>query len=169
MISVPLFCFRDRTGGRVSGVLLSAALAILAPGALLAQTPPPKPLVFVREVRIDSILLAFGADSARIRAAVTNVIRDAGRLASNITEEVPALDVDVTVPRPLNGGMFDPRGYVRIEVGRNLVERGKASALLWEGMIDLLETPSWHEFTRNTLADVVRAVNRYLLSAIRGS
>jgi hypothetical protein len=126
-------------------------------------------LVFVREVRIDSILLAFGADSARIRAAVVNVIRGAGRLASHITEEVPSLDVDVTVPRPLNGGMFDPRGYVRIEVGRNLVERGKTSTLLWQGMIDLLEVPSWHEFSRHTLADVVRAVNRYLLSGIRGA
>jgi hypothetical protein len=169
MIALPLFCFRDRTRGRLSGVLLSAALATALPDVLLAQTPPPKPLVYVREVRIDSILLAFGADSARIRAAVVNVVRAAARLASHITEEVPSLDVDVTVPRPLNGGIFDPRGYVRIEVGRNLVERGKTSTLLWQGMIDLLAVPSWHEFSRNTLADVVRAVNRYLLSGIRGS
>jgi hypothetical protein len=169
MMALSVFCFRDRTRGRVSSVLLSAVFASLFPDVLLAQTPPPKPMVFVREVRIDSILLAFGADSARIRAAVTNVIRGAGRLASSITDDVPSLDVDVTVPRPLNGGMFDPRGYVRIEVGRNLVERGKARAVLWQGMIDLFEVPSWHEFSRNTLADVVRAVNRYLLSGIRGS
>jgi len=169
MIALPVFCFRDRTRGRLSSVLLSAALATLLPDAVFAQTPQPKPLVFVREVRIDSILLAFGADSARIRAAVINVIRGAGRLAYTITEEVPSLDIDVTVPRSLNGGMFDPRGYVSIEVGRNLVERGKASTLSWQGMIDLLEVPSWHEFSRNTLADVVRAVNKYLLSGLRGS
>jgi hypothetical protein len=169
MIALSVFCCRDRPRGRVSGVLFLAALATLLPNASFAQVPQPKPLVFVREVRIDSIVLAFGADSARIRAAVINVIRGAGRLAPSITDDVPSLDVDVTVPRPLNGGMFDPRGYVSIEVGRNLVERGKASTVLWKGMIDLLAVPSWHEFSRNTLADVVRAVNRYLLSGMRGS
>ena len=169
MIALSVCCCLDRTRGRVPVVLLLAALATLLPGGLLAQTPQPRPSVYVREVRIDSILLAFGADSARIRAAIISVIRGAGRLASSVTDEMPALDVDVTVPRPLNGGIFDPGGYVRIEVGRNLVEQGKAKTVLWQGMIDLLEVPSWHEFSRHTLADVVRAVNRYLLSGIRGA
>jgi hypothetical protein len=119
----------------------------------------PKQSVYVREVRIDSILLVFGADSSRIRAAVL--------LAPDTTG--PALDIDVTVPRSLAGGMFDPRGYVRVEVGRNLVERGKARTVLWQGMVDLPELPTWREFGRNTLPEVVRAVNKYLLSEVRGA
>ena len=126
-----------------------------------------KPAVFVREIRIDSILLAFGVDSVRVRVAVLDVIRGAGRLASDTSG--PALDVDVTVPRPISGGMFDPRGYVRIEVGRNLVERGQARSVIWQGMIDLPEVPTWREFAQNTLPDVVRAVNKFLLAHVRGA
>ena len=166
------FCSRDPARGhafRSSAVLYAVAWATLLPNTLLAQAPLPKPSVFVREVRIDSILLAFGADSARIRAVVTDVIRSAGRLATSTTDRVPSLDVDVTALRSPNGGMFDPRGFVRVEVGRNLVERGTAKTVSWQGMVDLLEVPTWHEFSRNILAEVVRAVNKYLLAGIRGS
>jgi hypothetical protein len=65
--------------------------------------------------------------------------------------------------------MFDPRGYVRVEVGRNFVERGTAQTVSWQGTIDLLGFPTWHEFSRTVLAEVVRAVNTYLLAGIRGS
>ena len=149
---------------------LRAAMLLfaIAPLAVLsAQSVQTKQSVYVRDVRIDSILLVFGVDSARVRAAAVSAIRDAGRLASDTTG--PALDIDVTVPRSLAGGIFDPRGYVRIEVGRNLVERGSARAVVWQGMVDLPELPTWREFGRNTLSEVVRAVNKYLLSGTRGA
>jgi hypothetical protein len=149
--------------GRTACILL----AIAPLGFVTGQSALPKQSVYVREVRIDSILLVFGADSSRIRAAVLMAVRDAGRLAPDTTG--PALDIDVTVPRSLAGGMFDPRGYVRVEVGRNLVERGKARTVLWQGMVDLPELPTWREFGRNTLPEVVRAVNKYLLSEVRGA
>lgn len=151
-------------------ILLLALLAVAVPKSLAAvQGAERKPYVFVREVRIDSILFAFGVDSGRVRAAVVEAVRSAGRLASDATGSVPSLDIDVTVPRSLTGGMFDPRGYVRLEVGRNLVERGKISTIVWQGMVDLPEVPTWREFSRSVLPEVVRAVNRYLLSSIRGA
>ena len=164
-------CSRSRTTwGRLGALIVMAAMALgaFAPERVLAQRAPTRPLIFVRDVRIDSILLAFGVDTARVRAAVLDAVRGAGRLAADVTASVPSLDIDVTVPRPLDGGMFDPRGYVRVEVGRNLVEQGKAGSLVWQGMVDLPETPTWREFGRNTLAAVVRAVNTYLLSGVRG-
>ena len=121
--------------------MVAMAVGAFTPERALAQRAPTRPLVFVRDVRIDSILLAFGVDSARVRAAVLDAVRGAGRLATDVNSSVPSLDIDVTVPRPLNGGMFDPRGYVRVEVGRNLVEQGKAGSLVWQGMVDLPETP----------------------------
>lgn len=161
-IRLPQLC-RYQHALRAATLLLAIApLAVLS-----AQSVQARQSVYVRDVRIDSILLVFGVDSARVRAAAVSAIRDAGRLASDTSG--PALDIDVTVPRPLTGGIFDPRGYVRIEVGRNLVERGRAGALLWRGMVDLPELPTWREFSRNTLSEVVRAVNKYLLSGTRGA
>lgn len=152
---------------RACALLLAIApLRLSMPGALTAQAQS-KPQVYVREVRIDSILLVFGVDSARIRAAVIGAIRSAGRLASDTKADVPGLDVDVTVPRPLHGGFFDPRGYVRLEVGRNLVESGKARTVSWQSTTDFPQVPTWREFSSNTLAEVLRAVNGYLLSGIR--
>jgi hypothetical protein len=153
---------------RYQQALRAASLLAIAPLAVLSAQPvQAKQSVYVRDVRIDSILLAFGVDSSRVRAAAVRAIRDAGRLASDTSG--PALDIDVTVPRSLTGGMFDPRGYVRIEVGRNLVERGKARSVAWKGMVDLPELPTWREFGRQTLPEVVRAVNQYLLSGARGA
>jgi hypothetical protein len=170
-MAVSLSCFRIRiTWRRLRALIVIPAMALgFTPGLALAQGAPAKPQVFVRDVRIDSILLVFGVDSSRVRAAVLDAVRSAGRLAPDVTASVPSLDIDVTVPRSLSGGMFDPRGYVRVEVGRNLVEEGKARSVVWQGMVDLPETPTWREFSRNTLAEVVRAVNNYLLSAVRGA
>jgi len=157
----------SRLAVQASTVLLAIAPLTLLLGQLPPQSAQTKQSVYVREVRIDSILLAFGVDSSRVRAAVLGAVRDAGRLASDTSG--PALDIDVTVPRSLAGGMFDPRGYVRVEVGRNLLEHGKARALVWQGMVDLPELPTWREFSRNTLPEVVRAVNKYLLSGAGGA
>ena len=165
-------CVRSRTKWRrlrASIVMAAVALGTLIPELVLAQGTPARPLVFVRDVRIDSILFAFGVDSSRVRAAVVDAVRGAGRLATELTASVPSLDVDVTVPRSLNGGMFDPRGYVRVEVGRNLLEQGRTRSLVWQGMVDFPETPTWREFSRNTLAAVVQVVNTFLLSGVRGN
>jgi hypothetical protein len=151
---------------RVSGAPLAAALLTIFPRPVPAQALPTRPHVFVRQIRIDSILLAFGVDSARVRAAVLGAVRAARRLAPEVTKDVPSLDIDVTVPRPLSGGIFDPRGFVRVEVGRNLLEEDRARRLVWEGMVDLQPLPTWREFSRGVLAAVVAAVNKYLLAGL---
>jgi hypothetical protein len=161
---MPSFKLRSNQRAFRAATLLLAILPLSLPAPQVVQV---KQSVYVREVRIDSILLAFGVDSAQVRAATIKAIRDAGRLAPDTTG--PALDIDVTVPRPLTGGMFNPRGYVRVEVGRNLVERGKARTVVWQGMVDLPELPTWRDFGRRTLPEVVRAMNNYLLSGLRGA
>lgn len=149
----------------VCAALPSSALAQAVP----AQADSLKPSVFVREVRIDSLLLAFGVDSARVRAAVVGAVRGARRLVTDSTTAAPSLDVVVTVPRLLTGGMLEPRGYVHVEVGRNLMESGKANALVWEGHFTLPESPTWRELSRTTLAEVLFAVHKYLMPRGRGA
>ena len=146
----------------VSLVMLAWTLGMQSVRQVQAQDAGAKRLVVVREIRIDSLLLAFGVDSTRVRAAVIAAVRDARRLATDVTRSVPSLDVDVTVPRSLSGPILDPRGFVRVEVGRNLMESGQASRLVWEGSFDLPTAPTWREFSRGTLAEVLMAVNRYL-------
>jgi hypothetical protein len=153
---------------RLLALILAGTLVILPPPAE-GQGQSPKPAIFLRQVRIDSILLVFGVDSASVRTAVVGALRDAGRLAPDTSGAVPSLDVDVAVPRPVHGGFFDPRGYIRVEVGRNLMESGSASQLLWERMFDLPASPTWREFTRGTLTEVLMAVNAYLLAKNGGA
>jgi hypothetical protein len=87
---------------RYQQTLRAASLLAIAPLAVLSAQPvQAKQSVYVRDVRIDSILLAFGVDSSRVRAAAVRAIRDAGRLAADTSG--PALDIDVTVPRSLIG------------------------------------------------------------------
>lgn len=125
--------------------------------------------MFLRQVRIDSILLVFGVDSTRVHAAVVNALREARRLAPGPGGNVPSLDVDVTAMRLAGGGMLEPRGYVRVEVGRNLMESGAARSLVWVGMQDLPPSPTWHELSRATLATVLRVVHNYLLGRSGGA
>jgi len=73
------------------------------------------------------------------------------------------MDIEAVVPRPAGGGVFEPRGFVRVEVGRNLMEAGEASRLVWEGNIDFREVPTWRELARGTLADILVVVNKYLM------
>ena len=133
-----------------------------------AQVASSRPAVFLREVRIDSMLLVFGVDSTRVRAAVMEALRDAHRLAPHPRNDVPALDVDLTAMRSAIGWTMDPRGFVRVEVGRNLVESGAARRLVWEGMQDLTPSPTWRELSRGALATVLRVVNNYLLGRSGG-
>ena len=147
-------------------LILAATLGMLSQTAK-AQSAVRKPAVFLRQIRIDSILLAFGVDSARVREAVLGALRDAGRLAPD-SAGIPSFDVDVAAPRTL-GGMFDPSGFIRVEVGRNLVESGRSTRLQWERTFDRPSSPTWHEFSRGTLAEVLMAVNRYLLARNGGA
>ena len=148
-------------------VILAGTLGF-SPQTAKAQSAARKPAVFLRQIRIDSILLAFGVDSARVREAVLGALRDAGRLAPDTTAAGASLDVDVAAPRTL-GGMRDPVGYIRVEVGRNLMESGKSSRLQWERTFDRPPSPTWHEFSRGTLAEVLMAVNKYLLARDGGA
>ena len=146
-----------------------SADALLQPERLVAQRSSPKPAVYVREVRIDSLLLVFGVDSNRVRTAVENALREAGRLASVSGTNAPALDVDVTALRLAVGGTSDPGGFVRVEVGRNLMEAGRARSLAWLGTQDLGPAPTWRELSRGTLSSVLRVVNNYLLGRSGGA
>lgn len=141
-------------------MMLSLSITVAGPREARAQASLSRPSIFVREVRIDSLLHAFGVDTGRVRAAVVGALRDARRLATPEMEAVPALDVAVAVP--LTYGDFpEPLCLIRVEVGRNLMEDGNATRLLWEGHSDLA-APTWRELGRGTLAEVLRVVNTYL-------
>jgi hypothetical protein len=155
--------------GLVATLRIVIGGAVFLSSPLHAQVAAAKPAVFVRQVRIDSLLLAFGVDSSRVRAAVVSAVRDAHRLAPEPGSHVPSLDVDVTAMRLATGGMAEPRGFVRIEIGRNLMEAGVARSLAWEGTQDLSPSPTWRELSRGTLATVLRVVNNYLLSRSGGA
>ena len=154
------------TGARRSTFV---ALCLFGAGASLVATPahaqrtPSKPAVFLRQVRIDSILLVFGVDSTRVHDAVANALREARRLAAAPDSSIPSLDVDVTAMRLAGGGLLEPRGFVRVEVGRNLMESGTARSLVWRGIQQLPPSPTWHELGRSTLPTVLRVVHDYLL------
>jgi hypothetical protein len=158
-------CASDSVVGRalVLAFCFLSADAVLLPSRVAAQRVSPKPAVYVREVHIDSLLLVFGVDSNRVRTAVVNALRGAGRLAPEPGIGVPALDVDVTVLRLAVGGTPDPAGFVRVEVGRNLMEAGSARSLIWQGMQDLVPAPTWRELSRGTLSSVLRVVNNFLM------
>jgi hypothetical protein len=148
-------------------LIATVAMLCTSAGIAAAQTSR-RPSVFIRDVRIDSMLVASGVDSARVREAISNVLRDAGRLAP-AGENVPALDVEAAVPRLSTGGLFEPRGFVRVEVGRNLMEIGKANRLVWQGITDFREVPTWRELARGTLAEILTVVNRYLMPGVGGA
>jgi hypothetical protein len=152
---------------RLVCVILAGTLGFV-PQTANAQSTARKPAVFLRQIRIDSILLVFGVDSTRVREAVLGALREAGRLAPDTMGAVPSFDVDVAAPRTL-GGMRDPAGFIRVEVGRNLVESGRSTQLQWERTFDHPSSPTWHEFSRGTLAEVLMAVNKYLLARNGGA
>jgi hypothetical protein len=134
-----------------------------------AQRTASKPRVVVREVRVDAILIAFGVDTAHVRAVVVDALRNAHRLAPAVATEVPAVDVVVMAPRPAFGGMPEPRGFVRVEVGRNLMETGAARTLMWEGSEELGPSLTFRELSGGALASVLRVLNRYLLERSGGA
>jgi hypothetical protein len=156
-------------------VRLSVALLVTfgviygGPVSVTAAQTSRRPAVFLREIRIDSMLLASGVDSARVRAAVVAALRDARRLATDSNANVPAMDVETVVLRPAVGGIYEPRGFVRVEVGRNLMESGKATRLVWEGNVDFQQVLTWRELARGALADILVVVNRYLLPTSGGA
>ena len=163
-----------RTSGPAVPRRLVRSFRLLIVGAVLISSPvqaqaSSKPAVFVRQVRIDSLLLVFGVDSTRVRAAVEKALRDARRLTPELGTHVPSLDVDVTAMRSGWGGMIDPRGFVRVEVGRNHVETGASRSLVWVGTLDLAPSPTWRELSRGTLATVLQLVNNFILGRSGGA
>ena len=157
-----------RTRTTLSSLLVVVALAIgTSPG--FAQAPGPKPRVHLGSVRVDSFLLAFDADSGRIRLAVLDALRQAGRLALESGAGVPVLDIDAGALRLSYGGMLEPRGFVRVEVGRNLMEAGKAQALQWSGAQDLPPSPTFRDLGRSVLPTVLKVVHDYILGRRGGA
>ena len=142
------------------------ALATSGAGAQGAERNAGRALR-VREVDSDSMLVAFGVDTASIRRALVTALRGAGRLAPNAADTVPALDISLRAMRTLTGGPRDPVAHIHIEVGRNLVETGRAREPVWAEFVVLNEYPTWREIAANVLRESVAATNRYLLSQVR--
>ena len=149
-----------------AGYWLRGTVFVLVAGSVVATVAMAqragRPAVTLREVLIDPLLESFGLDSARVRRAIVKVLSDARRLVTDSNSRAPALDVSVVVPRSLSGGHIDPRGFVHIEVGRNLMEQGSAERLVWELNSDLPAARTWREFTRATLPEIIWAVNQYV-------
>jgi hypothetical protein len=154
---------------RPTRAVLALCALVSAPVPGFAQTPGTKPRVHLREVRIDSLLLVFGADSSRIRSAILEALEKAGRLTPTPGAEVPSVDIDVTALRTAYGGPLEPRGFVRVEVGRNLMEQGTAQRLLWTGTQDLTPSPTFRDLGRSTLPTVLKVVNDYLSGRASGA
>ena len=164
------FVFTRRTVEHTLGLIL--ALSLANPNPAHAQAKPVSvPSVVLREVHLDPLLLSFGLDSVRVRSAVAEMLDSAGRLASMRTQGTPALDIALTVPRTVGGGDFGPVALLRIEVGRNLMENGSATKLVWESTMQLGELrrgPGGREYlTWKSLADgapyeISRAIGTFL-------
>ena len=120
----------------------------------------PTPAVYVREIHIDPILLAFDLDSAKLRQAVVRVLRSVDRLADPDVSR-PALDVVLTVPRTLSGVNPEPRVFLQIEVGRNLMEDGSSRSLVWERVLDTPTYVTWRSLVAAIEATVLNAIKRY--------
>ena len=145
----------------LAAFLLSGGL----PGLVVAQDRAvPTPAVYVREIHIDPILLAFDLDSAKLRQAVVTVLRNVDRLASPDAVR-PALDVALIVPRNLNGVNPEPRALVLIEVGRNLMEDGSSKSLVWERSLDTPTYVTWRSLVAAIEATVLNAIKRYATPA----
>ena len=158
------------TAKHTLGLILALSLASPSPAHAQAK-PLPVPSVVLREIRLDPLLLSFGLDSVQVRTAVAHMLDSAGRLASMRIQSTPALDITLTVPRTAAGGDFGPVALLRIEVGRNLMENGSATRLVWESTMQLgerMRRPGEREYlTWRSLADgapseITRAIGAFL-------
>jgi hypothetical protein len=132
------------------------------PSTAGAQTRSATPAVYVREIRVDPILLSFGMDSVKLRQAVVDVLRRA-RHSADSSATAPALDVALTVPRTLSGTEPDPRVLLRVEVGRNLMETGRAESLVWERSVSTPMYATWRALVATLESLVLNAVRAYVL------
>lgn len=127
-----------------------------------AQARSATPAAYVREIRVDPILLSFGMDSAKLRQAVVDVLRRA-RHSADCSATGPALDVALTVPRTLSGTEPDPRALLHVEVGRNLMEAGRAESLVWERSVSTPRYATWRALVATLEMQVLNAVRAYVL------
>jgi hypothetical protein len=148
---------------------LAAVIATgVAVAAVPAQQKQPVPSVYVREIRVDPLLIEFGVDTAQVRRAVVDALRAGNRLADSAARNTPALDIAVTVLRTLTGAELEPNALVGLEVGRNLMEGGTARALVWERRSSLRAYPTWRALCDNTPGEILRAVSVYVDSLRNG-
>ena len=156
----------DATGCSGIRVRIASAIACMLvlslPVAVSGQAQPKTDRgVFVRELHVDPLILSFGLDTVRLRAALEQAARRTGRLRPDSVGTVPSLDIALIVPRPVGGGESDPRALLRVEVGRNLMEDGKSRRLIWEQSITLPAYVTWRALTAAAERQVLSAVEAY--------
>jgi hypothetical protein len=160
-------CRFSRAPLRVCMLAVVIATGVAVTSAPAQQKQPVAP-VYVRGVRIDPLLIEFGVDTAQLRRAVVDALRTGSSLTDSAARNTPALDIAVTVLRNLTGAELEPNALVSVEVGRNLVEAGAASALVWERRSSLRSYPTWQALSENTPGEVLRSVGVYVDSLRHG-
>ena len=159
-----------RTAKHTLGLILALSLGSARPADAQVR-PVSVPSVVLREVRLDPLLLSFGLDSVSVRTAVAEMLDSAGRLALMRTQGPPTLDIAVTVPRTIAGADFGPIALLRIEVGRNLMENGSATKLVWESTMQFGERMrgpggreylSWRALADGMPFEITRAIGAFL-------
>jgi hypothetical protein len=152
--------------GKLGGCAIAIVLAAVSSGDVRAQgTLNTKDSVYVREVRVDGLLVEAGVDTSGLRRVIATLLYAAHQLSRAVTDSTPSLDVTVTVPRSIAGGVPEPRALVRFEVGRNLMEAGATDRLAWERSVTLPESPTWRALSGLVRRAVTEGVEAYVYRA----
>jgi hypothetical protein len=147
----------------------ATVLSILAATTLAQPTQTKSPRVYLRHIRLDPLLVASGFDSARLHGAVEEVLRKARLLSETRGTDIPAMDIDLGVPRPATGGAPEPRALLRVEVGRNHMETGRANRLVWDTTVSVPEYPTWRRLIEGASQAVVDALHSFMDRARPGT
>ena len=107
-------------------------------------------------------------DRRRVTEAL-GTLRDRLALLRERHQSIAFSEGEFTALRTAYGGTLEPRGFVRVEVGRNLMEEGKTQRLLWTGMQDLPPSPTFRDLGKSTLPTVLKVVNDYLMGRASGA
>jgi len=156
---------RPNVGFCLVQLLIAVPLGI-APSEAGAQARSSTP--YLRELHIDPLLLDAGIDSVQFRAALSGLLREARRSDADVTAATPALDITIFLPR-VGGQPPDARPLLHIEIGRNLIEQGVRSRVLWERSLTLAEYATWRAAAAAATLHALDVVRAYLRQASEGA